>query len=332
MSKLMNDASGFVDESLSGIIKAYSEQLRFVKEDHRAIVRANAPAAGKVAIVTGGGYGHLPVFLGYVGEGLCDGVAVGNVFTSPSCEAITDAAKAVNGGNGILFLFGNYMGDTMNFEMAGEILGMEEIPTEIVKGSDDIASGSREAYLERRGVGGIFFLYKIAGAKADEMASLGEVAAAARMAGQNIATLGFAMSSCQLPGAPHPIFEIDDDDMELGMGIHGEPGIERVKTMSSKELACYTTEKLLRDLDVQDGEEVAMLVNGLGATSREELFLFYNDIHTCFLERNVKIAKVYVGEYATSLEMKGGSVSILKLNDERKRLLEKPACSPFVRY
>ena len=201
MNKIMNQPERFVDESLKGIILAHGGMLKFAENNPRSVVRSDAPVQGKVAIVTGGGYGHLPVFLGYVGKGFCDGVAVGNVFTSPSCDAIVDAAKVVNAGAGVLFLFGNYMGDSMNFDMASEMLGMEDIPTEIVKASDDIASASREDFKNRRGVGGIFFPYKLAGAKAERMASLNEVKALAEEVCANVSTLGFSMSSCQLPGA-----------------------------------------------------------------------------------------------------------------------------------
>lgn len=331
MNKVMNRPDRFVDESLSGILLAHGEQLKFAGGNNRSVVRADAPVPGKVAIVTGGGYGHLPVFLGYVGRGFCDGVAVGNVFTSPSCDAIVDAAKAVNGNAGVLFLFGNYMGDTMNFEMAAEILEMDEIRTAIVKASDDIASAPREAFGERRGVGGIFFPYKIAGAKAERMASLEEVRIIAEEVCANVATLGFSMSSCQLPGMPKPIFEIGDTEMELGMGIHGEPGVERMTMKTSYELAEILADKLCADLCAVEGDELAVLVNSLGATSKEELYILYNDFYACLKQRHIGVFKVFIGEYATSLEMLGASVSILKLNEEFKQLLSGSAETPFVK-
>lgn len=331
MNKIMNLPETFVDESLEGIILAHGDMLKFAEGDKRSVVRADAPVQGKVAIVTGGGYGHLPVFLGYVGKGFCDGVAVGNVFTSPSCDAIVDAAKAANGGAGVLFLFGNYMGDSMNFDMASEMLDMEDIPTAIVKAADDIASAPRETFHERRGVGGIFFPYKLAGAKAERMASLEEVKAVAEEVCANVATLGFSMSSCQLPGAPKPIFEISETEMELGMGIHGEPGVERTSMKTSAELAEIISEKLCADLSLKAGDEIAVLINGLGATSREELYVLYKDMYNKFQQADIKIAKVFVGEYATSLEMLGASVSVLKLNDEFKSLLADDACTPFVK-
>lgn len=331
MNKVMNRSEDFVDESLKGIMLAYGDQLKFAQDNNRSVVRADAPVQGKVAIVTGGGYGHLPVFLGYVGKGFCDGVAVGNVFTSPSCDAIVDAAKEVNGGAGVLFLFGNYMGDSMNFDMAREMLEMEDIPCAIIKAADDIASGPRENFHERRGVGGIFFPYKLAGAKAQRMASLDEVRALAEQVCANVATLGFSMSSCQLPGAPKPIFEIAQTEMELGMGIHGEPGVERTAMKTSAQLAEVITAKLCADLSLRGGDEVAMVVNSLGATSKEELYILYQDLYGQFQKAGVQIAKVFIGEFATSLEMLGASVSVLKLNEEFKSLLEDEGSTPFVK-
>jgi len=327
----MNHPESFVDQSLRGIVLAHGDMLKFAEGNNRSVVRANAPTAGKVAIITGGGYGHLPLFLGYVGKGLCDGVAVGNVFTSPSCDAIIDAAKAVNGGAGILFLFGNYMGDSMNFDMAKEMLEMEDIPCCIVKGSDDIASAPREKYENRRGVAGIFFAYKLAGALAERGASLERVAAIAMEVGANVATLGFSMSSCQLPGAPKPIFEISNTEMELGMGIHGEPGVERTEMRTSEGLSKIMAERLSADLSLKSGDSVAMLINGLGATSREELYILYADVFDAFKAKGIHVEKVFVGEYATSMEMLGASVSVLKMNDEFRSLLSDEANTPFIK-
>lgn len=332
MNKIMNRADHFVDESLSGIILAHGDSLRFAEENRRSIVCTAAPVPGKVAIVTGGGYGHLPVFLGYVGHGMCDGVAVGNVFTSPSCDAIVAAAKAVHSGAGVLFLFGNYMGDSMNFEMASELLEMEDIHSAMVKVADDIASSPRTDYQERRGVGGIFFAYKIAGAKAARMASLEEVRAIAEEVCARVSTLGFSMSSCQLPGATKPIFEIGKAEMELGMGIHGEPGVERTAMKTSAELAAVIAERLVQDQTLRNGDEVAVLVNSLGATSKEELYILYRDFHAELEKRRIHAAKVYIGDYATSLEMLGASISVLKLNKELKVLLEDAACTPFIKF
>lgn len=332
MKKLMNASKNFVDESLKGIVAAHPNDYRFCDGDLRAVARAQETPKGKVAIVTGGGYGHLPLFLGYVGQGLCDGVAVGNVFTSPSCDSILTVSREVDNGGGILYLFGNYTGDGMNFSMAKEILAMEDISAEIVTGSDDIASAPKEKWETRRGIAGIALAYKIAGACADEMKPLEEVTRIAQKVNANLATFGVAFSSCILPDVGKPIFTFEEDEMEIGMGIHGEPGVNRTKMMTSQELAQQLTDGLLADAAIQAGDQVAVLVNGLGATSREELYVFYNDVHAILQSKGVKVHRVYVNEFATSMEMAGASLSLLKLDDELIHYLDKPAQSPLTNF
>ena len=326
INKCMNESDAFVDESLSGIVKAFPSFYRFAKEEPRGVIY-DGNAGRKVKIITGGGYGHLPLFLGYVGAGLCDGIAVGNVFTSPSSEAIMNVAKDLDSTE-LLFLFGNYFGDTMNFEMAGEMLEMDGIASNILKGADDIASS--EDPQARRGIAGILFAYKIAGAAADRGWGLEKVTEITSRAISQIASLGVAFSSCRLPGADKPIFELEEDEMEIGMGIHGEPGIHRGHLMTSKELAKRLVEDCLEDLKIREKDRIAVLVNGLGSTSREELFVLFNDMEQIFSERKVQIAKTYVGEYVTSMEMAGLSLSILRLDEELEELLNVPAHSPFV--
>lgn len=270
------------------------------------------------------------MFLGYVGDGLCDGVAVGNVFTSPSCETIRAVSLAVRRGGGILFLFGNYFGDSMNFEMAAELLAAEGIPTAIVKGADDIASSPRAQAAERRGIAGIALVYKLAGACADTGAGLAEVTRIAAKAAAATASFGVAFSSCTLPGADKPIFELDADDMEIGMGIHGEPGVRRGRKKSAAELTRELAAAIVADLALQPGDRAAVLVNGLGMTSREELFIVYHELSGILLELGVSVSKAYVGEYATSLEMAGLSLSMMKLDGELEALLDKHAYSPLV--
>lgn len=326
MQKCMNDRDTFADESLHGIIKAYPSFYRFAGEDTRGVVY-DGNTSRKVKIVTGGGYGHLPLFLGYVGKALCDGVAVGNVFTSPSSDTILNVAREMHTDQ-ILFLFGNYFGDTMNFEMAEEMLEIEGICARILKGADDIASAVNQA--DRRGIAGILFAYKIAGAAADCGMDLNQVVAVVQKALTRISSLGAAFSSCRLPGAGHPIFELDETEMEIGMGIHGEPGISRAKMMSSRELAECLTEKCLADRNIGKGDRIAVLVNGLGSTSREELFILYSDMEKIFSGRGIQIARAYVGEYVTSMEMAGVSLSIMHLDEELEELLGTAAYSPFV--
>lgn len=332
MKKIMNAAKDFVDQSMKGIVAAHGDFYTFCNEDLRALARVDGKKPGKVAIVTGGGYGHLPLFLGYVGKGLCDGVAVGNVFTSPSSDSILNVSRGVENGAGVLFLFGNYTGDGMNFAMAKEFLSFEGIQAEIVTGSDDVASAPREQWQTRRGIAGIMFAYKVAGAAAEEMKPLEEVKRLAEKAGENTATFGVAFSSCILPDVGKPIFVFDDDEMEIGMGIHGEPGVKRGKMITSEELASHLTGELLSDLSIQQGDKVAVLVNGLGSTSREELYILYNDVSATLAEKGVAVHRVYVGEYATSMEMAGASLSLMKLDDELTHYLDEPAVSPFTNF
>ena len=320
MKKCMNQNNNFVDESLEGIYEAYPDFYQKGNGDTRALIH-HCKQESKVSIITGGGYGHLPVFLGYVGDGLCDGVAVGNVFTSPSCETIQNVTNSVENGSGVLYLFGNYFGDSMNFEMASEFAQLNGIKTAIVKVSDDIASAPRERYQERRGIAGIVYAYKIAGALAENGANLEEVEQIAKKTVENTSSFGVAFSSCTLPGADKPIFEIDEDDMEIGMGIHGEPGIKRGKMLSSEEIAMELTTKVLEDLSVMEGDRISVLINGLGMTSREELYILYRDVASILKEKKISVVKALVGEYATSMEMAGVSLSILKLDEEIETLL-----------
>jgi dihydroxyacetone kinase-like protein len=327
MKKCMNDTDLFVDESLSGILAAYRGFYEIGGKDLRAVIHPSTD--DKVIIVTGGGYGHLPLFLGYVGDGLCDGVAVGNVFTSPSCKTILNATHALKPSKGVLYLFGNYFGDTMNFEMACEELESEGIPSQILKMSDDVASSPRDMFEERRGVAGILFAYKIAGACAKQGKSLEEVVRITRKTIVSTATFGVAFSSCMIPGQEKPIFDLDEEDMEIGMGIHGEPGVRRGKMRESSSIAQELCHAVTKDLSLRETDRVAVLVNGLGATSREELYIFYLDAERILAKEGLEIAKVFVGEYATSMEMSGLSLSLVKLDDELEYYLNEPAYSPL---
>lgn len=330
MKKLINDPYKVPDDTLAGILKAYSYHLRAAKDSPRALIRADAPIKGKVGICTGGGSGHIPVFLGYVGPGLVDAVSVGNVFTSPSAEDMLVATREVDGGVGVLYLYGNYQGDIMNFDMAAEMAELEGITVKTSIAADDVASAPRSERNNRRGVAGIFFAYKIAGAKADTMASLDEVKDTADQVIANTCTMGVALSPCTVPAAGKPTFTISEDKMELGMGIHGEPGIERTTMKTADEVATILADKVISDLPFRAGDEVVVLVNGLGATPPEELFILYNKIYDILMGNSLKVYKAFVGEYATSLEMAGASLSLLRLNDQFKKLLEAPAFSPFL--
>src|SRR5690554_903011 len=229
MKKIMNKPENFANETLEGIIRAHPNDLRPVGDDVRELVRADAPAQGKVAIATGGGSGHLPVFLGYVGKGMLDGVAIGDVFNSPSAQQMLNVTKAIDGGKGVLYLYGNYGGDVMNFDMAAEMADLEDIRVETLLVADDVASAPKGEEEKRRGVAGLFFAYKIAGAKAEEGAELDEVVAVTKRALANMRSMGVALSPCIIPRVGKPTFTLGDDEMEIGMGIHGEPGIKRGK-------------------------------------------------------------------------------------------------------
>jgi dihydroxyacetone kinase len=236
MKKIMNNPENFANETLEGILRAHPRELRAVGEDVREMVRADAPKQGKVAIATGGGSGHLPVFLGYVGKGLLDGVAIGDVFNSPSAQQMLNVTKAIDGGKGVLYLYGNYGGDVMNFDMAAEMADLEDIRVETLLVADDVASAPKGEEEKRRGVAGLFFAYKIAGAKAEEGAELDEVVAVTKRALANMRSMGVALSPCIIPRVGKPTFTLGDDEMEIGMGIHGEPGIKRGKLQTADEI------------------------------------------------------------------------------------------------
>jgi len=329
MKKIINEPAAFVDEFVEGILLAHPDLLKTPGDDIRVLVRADAPVAGKVGIITGGGSGHLPLFKGYVGRGLCDGVAIGNVFSSPSSAQVLETTKAVSGGAGVLYLYGNYGGDVFNFDLATDMAELEGIETATVLGRDDVASQPNERKLDRRGVAGILFAYKAAGAAAERGDSLAEVAAVAEDIIEHTATMGIGLSPTILPTTGKSSFELGDGEMEVGIGIHGEPGFHRGELQSADHIAEMIVERLVADLGIGDGDRVAVLVNGMGATPLEELYLLYRRVHQLLAEQGITIDKNYVGEYATSLEMAGASISLLALNDERLALLNAPAESPF---
>lgn len=331
MKKILNTPQRFVDEMVEGILLAHQGQVKTPGDDPRILVRADAPVAGKVGIVTGGGSGHLPLFKGYVGKGLCDGVAIGNVFSSPSSQQCFEATAAVNGGAGVLYLYGNYGGDVFNFDLAADLAELEDIETRTVLGRDDVASQPKERKTDRRGVAGIFFAYKAAGAAAERGDDLERVAALAEDVVEHTATMGIGLAPTILPTTGAASFELSDGEMEVGIGIHGEPGIHRGALESADAIADRIVDALVADLSLTSGDRVAALVNGLGATPLEELYILYRRVHQILGGLGIEIAKSYVGEYATSLEMAGASISLLALNDERLDLLEAPASSPFFR-
>lgn len=327
MKKIINAPENYVDEMLQGIYASFPDQVKCAADDPRCYCIANKKP-GKVAIITGGGSGHVPLFLGYVGEGLIDGCGVGGVFQSPSAEQIYNIAKEVEAGAGVLFLYGNYTGDIMNFDMATELLDMDDIEAVSLVGADDVLSNANvEA---RRGVAGIFFMYKAAGAKADQMGTLEEVAAAAKKAGDNVRTVGFALTPCIVPEVGHANFELAENEMAFGMGIHGEPGVWNGPIKTADELAAESVDEILKDMPLAEGDEVALLINGLGATSLEELYILNSAVRKQLEAKGVKVYRSWTGEYATSMEMMGASISICKVDDELKGYFDYPVNTPFI--
>lgn len=326
MKKIINAPEAYVDEMLKGIY-ASTDMVKYVADDLHCYCIANKKP-GKVAIITGGGTGHLPLFLGYVGEGLIDGCGVGGVFQSPSAEEIYNIATEVEAGAGVLFLYGNYTGDIMNFDMATEMLEMDDIEAKSIVGADDVLSNKNvEA---RRGVAGIFFMYKAAGAKADQMGTLDEVLAAAKKAGDNVRTVGFALTPCIVPEVGHANFELGKDEMAFGMGIHGEPGVWNGPIKTADELAEESVNEILADMPLTAGDEVALLINGLGGTSLEELYILNNSVRKQLDAKGIKVYRSWTGEYATSMEMMGASISICRVDDELKGYFDYPINTPFL--
>jgi dihydroxyacetone kinase-like protein len=327
MKKFLNDPVDFVDEMLDGIYRAHP-QLTYVAEDMRCMVTAK-PRTGKVGLATGGGSGHLPLFLGYVGEGMLDGAAVGGVFQSPSAEQMYEVTKHIDQGAGVVYIYGNYTGDIINFDMAAELADLDGIKVTQVVGNDDIASSIVGEEHKRRGVAGIFFVFKAAGAAAAEGLSLDEVTRIADKARLRTRTVGVALSSCVVPEIGHATFSIGPDEMEIGMGIHGEPGISRKKLAPADSVIDEMMERVFAEQSFCDKDEVAVLVNGLGGTPREELYILFRRVSQLLGMRGVQAKHVWIGEFATAMEMAGASISILHLDDELDRLIGAPADTPF---
>lgn len=330
MQKIINDPENFVDEVLEAILIAHPEQLKLGSGNPRSIVRGDAPG-NRVGIVTGGGSGHLPVFLGYVGVGLCSGVAVGNVFSSPSSTQILDATRAVNAGRGVLYLFGNYGGDVLNFELAGDFASAEGIETTTVLVADDVLSAPKENRESRRGVAGMVFAFKCAGAAAERGDDLISVTRIAQKVVNGTRSVGVGLSPTILPAAGQPTFELPEGMMEIGIGIHGEPGTHRGPLENADQIAQRFVDSLIADRDENSSSDVALIVNGLGATPLEELYLLFRKANEIFQANGITVKRLLIGEYATSLEMAGASLSIMDLDEELLELFDAPAASPFFR-
>lgn len=329
MKKIINKPENFVDETMTGIFYAYGDKVTFLNGDKRILIKNTKTKPGKVGIVTAGGSGHLPVFLGYVGEGMIDGCAVGNVFASPPAGKMAEMIKACDYGSGVLCLYGNYGGDNLNFEMATEEVEFDDIKTVMVRVKDDVASSPKETADKRRGVAGMVYAFKIAGAAADNMMDLKGVTKVVKKALDNIRTMGVALTPCIVPEVGKPTFTIAEDEMEIGMGIHGEPGIEVGELKTADEIVDIMMGKIMEDIELNKGDEVSIMVNGLGATPLEEQFICYRRVHEILEEKGVKIFMPHIGEFATSMEMSGVSITLFKLDSELKALLRQPASTPF---
>ena len=328
MKKIINNPNDFVEESIDGLIKSHPDVYALAKDNSRVITRAKK-ATNKIGIVTGGGSGHLPVFTGYIGKGFLDACAIGSVFASPSVEQMVSAIKNADNRNGVLCIIGNYGGDVMNFEMACEMVEMEGIKTKKVIVADDIASAKEEEKSKRRGIAGMIFVFKIAGAVAETGASLDDTFKIATEANENIRTLGVALSPCILPEAGKPTFEINDDEIEIGMGIHGEPGIIREKLKPANDLVDDLYKRIIDDSKLAANDNIAVMINSLGATPLEELYIVSKRVNENLSNSRIKNIKTYVGRYATSMEMAGMSITTLKLNDNLKKHLFAASECPF---
>ena len=328
MKKIINNPSDFVEESIQGLVVSHPDIYSFATDNERVIKRT-VKAKNKVGIVSGGGSGHLPVFTGYVGKGMLDACAVGSVFASPSVDQIASAIKNGDNGKGVLCVLGNYGGDVMNFEMACEIVKDEGIETKTIIVSDDIASASSEEKLKRRGIAGLILAFKIAGATAENGASLEEVFKITSNANSNLRTIGVAVSSCILPEVGKPTFNLDNDEIEIGMGIHGEPGIKREKLKKADILVDDLCEIIFKDFELLSKDKVSIMINSLGATPLEELYIVSKRVNEIFSKLEIDIVKSYVGRYATSLEMAGMSITVLKLNDDLSNALLDHSECPF---
>lgn len=326
MKKVINNPSNVVEEMLEGMMRAHPDCLQKV-DGVNGIVKKELK--DKVAIVTGGGSGHEPLFFGVVGDGLADGAAIGNVFAAPTPNTIQEVAKTVDSGKGVLFIYGNYAGDVLNFDMAAELLEFDDIQTTTVKVTDDVVSAPVDRKEDRRGIAGDVFVIKIAGAAAEKGLSLEEVTAVTEKANEHTYSIGVALSPGTIPDSGEPTFTLADDEIELGMGIHGEPGMERTKLMPADELTNQLMEKLLEESKLASDDDVCVLINGLGSTTLMELFIVNRRVAQILDEKGIEIHDIDVNNYCTTQEMGGFSITLLKLDDELKAYYDAPANAPY---
>jgi dihydroxyacetone kinase-like protein len=326
--KIINSGERVIEEMLEGLLAAHPRHLRAASP--RAIVAREGPRAGKVGLVIGGGSGHEPTFVGFVGRGLADAAAVGNVFASPPPDPILDCARAASGGAGVLFMYGNYAGDVMNFDMAAEMAAMEDIEVRTVLTTDDVASAPPDEREKRRGVAGNFFIFKAAGAACDLMLPLGEVERIARKANARTFTMGVATEPCSLPQTRRENFEIAEGEMEIGLGIHGEPGIAKGPLEPADAIVDRILDRILAEMGAGRGERVAVLVNSLGSTPLMELYVMNRRLRQRLDAEGIEVHATWVGPYCTALEMGGASITLMHLDEELRRMIDHPCdCAMF---
>ncbi|MBA8841056.1 dihydroxyacetone kinase subunit DhaK [Ochrobactrum sp. RH2CCR150] len=320
MQRFINNPDEVVEDTVKGFVKAHCDIVRLA-ENPRVIASKDAPIAGKVGVVTGGGSGHEPAFIGYTGKNMLDAVAVGELFSSPTAKSFHDAIRESNGGKGVVVLYGNYAGDNMNVKMAAKLASKDGIEIATVVANDDVCSAPADEREKRRGVAGEIFMWKIGGAKAASGATLEEVRATAQRAIDNCRSIGVGLGPCTLPAVGHPNFEITPGTMEVGIGHHGEPGVRVEQLKTADAIARDMCQIVLDDHNLAEGTEVAVLVSGLGATPLNELYILNDTIETEITARGLNIHRTYIGNYFTSLEMVGATLTIMALDDELKQLL-----------
>nr|WP_300210201.1 dihydroxyacetone kinase subunit DhaK [uncultured Anaerostipes sp.] len=326
MNRIVNDPNFVVEDMLKGFVKNHKDLVEKTEND-RVLKYKKAPMEGKVGIVTGGGSGHKPAFIGYIGENLCDAAAVGEIFSSPTAKAFLDAIKAADSGKGVACLYGNYAGDNMNVKMAMRKAKKLGIEVKTVVANDDCASAPKDELDKRRGVAGEILMWKVGGAKAAMGASLDEVIAAAQKAIDHTRSVGIGTAPCTIPAVGHPNFQIEEGTMEVGIGHHGEPGINVQPLKTAKEIADEMLDLILPDLPFESGDEVAVLLSGLGATPVMEQYIVYDRVEEVLEEKGIKVYRSYVGNYFTSLEMMGVTLTVMKLDDELKECIDMPVNS-----
>lgn len=331
VKKLINDPDAVVREALEGMASAYPDFIQ-VDVDNQIVVRADAPIGGKVALVSGGGSGHEPMHGGFVGRGMLDAACPGQVFTSPVPDQMYGAAQQVNGGAGVLFIVKNYTGDVMNFDLAAELAGAEGIDVQSVVIDDDVAVKDSLYTAGRRGVGGTVLAEKICGAKAEQGGNLQVVADLCRRVNENVRSMGMALTSCTVPAAGKPSFDLGDNEMEIGIGIHGEPGRQRMALRPADEITEMLATPILEDLPFKRGDQVLAFVNSMGGTPLLELFIVFRKLHQMLEGQGISIARSLVGPYITSLEMQGASISLLRLDDEMTALWDAPVRTPALTW